>query len=138
MDLRYFDYCRRVDYDGQGDGASVFGGRHVAGSDITQREMDLAARSEGDGGAVLGWRGRLAGSSGARRLCLAGGVALNCVANGKLLRAGIFDDLFIQRPRRRRGAVGAPCRHHQLLEHPRTNHGTDYDARRLAGTFVQQ
>jgi carbamoyltransferase len=59
--------------------------------------------------------------TGSRNLCLAGGVALNCVANGKLIRAGIFDEVFITPAAGDAGgAIGAALFvHHQLLEKPR-------------------
>jgi carbamoyltransferase len=65
--------------------------------------------------------------TGARKLCLAGGVALNCVANGKLLRSGIFEDIFIQPAAGDAGgAIGAAVFvHHQLLDRPRTANGAD-------------
>jgi carbamoyltransferase len=69
-----------------------------------------------------------------RYLCLAGGVALNCVANGKLLRAGIFDDIFITPAAGDAGgALGAALfLHHQLLDHPRSTNGRD----RLSGSLL--
>src|SRR4029079_10522216 len=59
--------------------------------------------------------------TGKRNLCLAGGVALNCVANGVLLRAGIFDDLWIQPAAGDAGgALGAPLAvWHNALGNPR-------------------
>lgn len=59
--------------------------------------------------------------TGERYLCLAGGVALNCVANGKLLRAGIFDDLWIQPAAGDSGgALGAALfAWHQVMKQPR-------------------
>jgi carbamoyltransferase len=76
---------------------ALFGGPpRAAESAITQREMDLAAsiqRVTED--IVLRMARHARALTGARHLVLAGGVALNCVANGVLLRAGIFDDLWI-------------------------------------------
>jgi carbamoyltransferase len=65
--------------------------------------------------------------TGARALCLAGGVALNCVANGKLLRSGIFEEIFIQPAAGDAGgAVGAALFvQHQLLDLPRASNGAD-------------
>jgi carbamoyltransferase len=61
--------------------------------------------------------------TGARNLCLAGGVALNCVANGKLLREGLFDHLYIQPAAGDAGgALGAAlAAHHLYFEQPREN-----------------
>jgi len=66
-------------------------------SPLTQREMDLArSAQEVIELAVMRICRQAAGLTGSRNLCLAGGVALNCVANGKLLRSGRFDRIWIQ------------------------------------------
>ena len=66
-------------------------------SKVTQREMDLARSiQEITEEVVLKMAQFARKETGMKRLCMAGGVALNCVANGKLLRAGLFDDLWIQ------------------------------------------
>ena len=73
------------------------GPRREPESPITQREMDLAAsvqRVVED--AVLAMARHVHAETGERALCLAGGVALNCVANGRLLREGPFDEIWIQ------------------------------------------
>jgi len=77
---------------------ALFGGPpRAAEARITRREMDLAASiqlvlEE----AVLALAAQARALTGLRRLVLAGGVALNCVANGKLLRSGLFDEVWIQ------------------------------------------
>jgi len=78
--------------------ARLFGGPPRKGeSEITAREMDLAASIQVVTEEVVLKMARYARTlTGKSRLCLAGGVALNCVANGKLLRSGLFDDLWIQ------------------------------------------
>lgn len=78
--------------------ASLFGGvRRSPETPITKREMDLAASIQTVTEEIIF---RLAHTAkeitGKKNLCLAGGVALNCVANGKLLREQIFDDIWIQ------------------------------------------
>jgi carbamoyltransferase len=66
-------------------------------SRITKREMDIAASIQKvTEDAVLLLAKHAKEITGMRNLCMAGGVALNCVANGKLLRTGIFDKLWIQ------------------------------------------
>jgi carbamoyltransferase len=67
----------------------------------------------------------LAAETGARNLCLAGGVALNCVANGKVLRAGIFDHIWVQPAAGDAGgAIGAALAgYHLFLDQPRTADG---------------
>lgn len=66
-------------------------------SELTQKEMDLAASIQAVTNEVMLKMARYARAvTGKRHLCLAGGVALNCVANGKILREGEFDDMWIQ------------------------------------------
>jgi carbamoyltransferase len=76
----------------------LFGGpARAAESLLTQREMDLAASVQVVTEEIVLKMARHAKElTGARHLCLAGGVALNCVANGALARAGLFEDLFVQ------------------------------------------
>lgn len=78
--------------------ANLFGSpRRLPESAVTQREMDLAASVQHvTEDIVLRLATTLRQESGERNLCMAGGVALNCVANGKLLKAGIFDDVWVQ------------------------------------------
>lgn len=78
--------------------AELFGGpRRKPESRITQREMDLARSIQAfTEEAVLKMATHVHGLTGKPNLCLAGGVALNCVANGKLLRDGPFQDIWIQ------------------------------------------
>ena len=78
--------------------AALFGGpARDPESKITRREMDLAASIQFITEELVLKIARHARElTGKRFLCLAGGVALNCVANGKLLRSGIFDDIWIQ------------------------------------------
>jgi carbamoyltransferase len=76
----------------------LFGGPpRKPGEPLTQRHMDLAASVQAVlEEAVLRMTRSLARETGAEYLCLAGGVALNCVANGKVLRDGVFRDIWIQ------------------------------------------
>lgn len=97
VNLDYFDYCAglRMTNDKM---HGLFGGPpRSPESQLTQREMDLARSvQEVTEEIVLRMARHIRKETGERHLCLAGGVALNCVANGKLLRAGIFDDIYIQ------------------------------------------
>jgi carbamoyltransferase len=109
--------------------ARLFGGPpRRPESEITQREMDLARSIQVVTEEILLNTARFARAvTGKRHLCLAGGVALNCVANGKLLRSGIFDDLWIQPAAGDAGgALGAAlyC-WHQFLGRPRQTQPTD-------------
>lgn len=97
LDQSYFDYCTglrmtNAKFD------ELFGGpARKAEELLTQRHMDIAASIQAvTEEIVLRLARALAKETGARNLCLAGGVALNCVANGKLLRDGSFDKIWIQ------------------------------------------
>jgi carbamoyltransferase len=122
MDLSYFNYCQGLTMTSK-KFERLFGGvpRQSEGP-ITQREMDLAASVQVVIEEILLRMARhVAAQTGLRRLCLAGGVALNCVANGRLLREGPFEDLWIQPAAGDAGgALGvALFIHHQLLGQPR-------------------
>jgi carbamoyltransferase len=91
-------------------------------SPITKREMDLAKSiQEVTEEVVLKLARHARELTGKRNLCLAGGVALNCVANGILLREGIFDDIWIQPAAGDAGgALGAPLAvWHNAMDKPR-------------------
>jgi carbamoyltransferase len=95
--LDYFDYCTGLRMTGE-KFDRLFGGPARDPSErLTQRHMDLAASIQAvTEEIVLRLTEALARETGVRRLCLAGGVALNCVANGKVFRAGQFENLWIQ------------------------------------------
>ncbi|HXE42893.1 MAG TPA: carbamoyltransferase N-terminal domain-containing protein, partial [Candidatus Baltobacteraceae bacterium] len=128
MDMKYFNYCQGLTMT-NGEFNKLFGGPpRSADSFITQREMDLAASIQKVTEEVVLRMARHAKEiTGARYLCLAGGVALNCVANGVLLRAKIFDDIWIPAPAGDAGgALGAALfAHFQLLENERKPNGSD-------------
>ncbi len=89
---------------------------------LTQREMDLAKSIQVVTEEVMIRTARYAKKlTGEKRLCMAGGVALNCVANGRLLREGVFDDLWIQPAAGDAGcALGAALdAYHTYFEKPR-------------------
>jgi carbamoyltransferase len=96
-DMSYFDYLGGLTMTNDRF-AELFGGPpRTPESVITKREMDLAASiQEVTEEVVLKMARTARQETGARNLCLAGGVALNCVANGELHRSGIFDELWIQ------------------------------------------
>ena len=97
LDMDYFDFADRLRMTGAGFERLFGGPARAPESKLTQREMDLA-RSIQDvtEEIVLRMARHAKKTTGARYLCMAGGVALNCVANGRLLEAGIFDDIWIQ------------------------------------------
>jgi carbamoyltransferase len=136
MDMRYFNYCqgwtmtnRRFE--------QLFGGPpRRPEADLTQREMDMAASIQAVTEDIVFRMARTARDlTGARKLCLGGGVALNCVANGKLLRSGLFDDIWIQPASGDAGgALGAALLvHYQLLENERKPSGKDLQKGSLLG-----
>ena len=97
LDMQYFNYCTGLTMTSKKFDALFGAPPRKAESDISQREMDLAASIQKvTEEVVLRLAKTLRAETGCEKLCLAGGVALNCVANGELLRAGIFDDIWVQ------------------------------------------
>lgn len=97
LDMQYFNYCTGLTMT-NARFANLFGGpARRPEAPLTQREMDLAASIQVvTEEIVLRLARALHQETGLQHLCLAGGVALNCVANGRLLREGPFADLWIQ------------------------------------------
>jgi carbamoyltransferase len=97
LDMSYFNYCTGLTMT-NGKFARLFGLPVRAEEEpLTQDHMDIAASIQVVvEEAVIALARGLASEYGQKNLCLAGGVALNCVANGKLLRQGLFDDIWIQ------------------------------------------
>jgi carbamoyltransferase len=97
MDMSYFDYCTGLAMTNK-KFESLFGAiARKPESEITQREMDIAASLQAvTEEIVIKLAGSIKKETGLKNLCLAGGVALNCVANGKLLRENIFEKIWIQ------------------------------------------
>ena len=128
LDLGYFDYCTGLTMtNGRFD--ALFGGPARAPEEpLTQRHMDLAASVQAViEEAVLRLTRSLREETGIPYLCLAGGVALNCVANGKVLRDGRFDDLWVQPAAGDAGgALGAAlAASHRLFGEPRPSAGSN-------------
>ena len=98
LDQSYFNYCTGLTMTN--DRFAALFGEPVRRPDrdrLTQFHMDVAASIQAvTEHVVLKLARAIRKETGARNLCLAGGVALNCVANGKIARAGIFDNLWIQ------------------------------------------
>ncbi|MFY9954051.1 carbamoyltransferase [Bradyrhizobium sp.] len=123
LDMSYFDYCTGLTMTNERF-AKLFG-QPVRAPDelLTPFHMDVAASIQAVlEEAVLRLTRSLANKTGARNLCLAGGVALNCVANGKVLRDGKFDHIWIQPAAGDAGgAVGAAlAAFHQFKGEPRS------------------
>ena len=122
LDLSYFDYCTGLRMTNDRFEALFGGPPRGPDERLTQRHMDLAASIQAaTEEVVLRLTGALARETGAENLCLAGGVALNCVANGKVLREGRFKRLWIQPAAGDAGgALGAAlCAYHLFREQPR-------------------
>jgi carbamoyltransferase len=123
LNQEYFDYCVGLRMtNGRFD--RLFGGPPRAPDELLeQRHMDLAASVQAViEEAIVRMVHSLVAETGLRRLCLAGGVALNCVANGKILRDGVIDDLWVQPAAGDAGgALGAALSaYHEFLDQPRS------------------
>jgi len=97
LDMSYFDYATGLTMTNKKFDELFGGPPRASEAELTQREMDLAASVQKvTEDIVLELARGIAKETGERNLCLAGGVALNCVANGILLREKIFDNIWIQ------------------------------------------
>lgn len=97
MDMSYFNYATGLTMTNKKFDALFGGPPRSPETELSQREMDLAASVQKvTEDIVLKLAKGIAQETGERNLCLAGGVALNCVANGVLLREKIFDNIWIQ------------------------------------------
>lgn len=136
LNMEYFQYCQGLTMTGSRF-HDLFGGPPRAPeSSLEQRHMDLAASIQAvTEEAVLRIGRHVQARTGMKHLVMAGGVALNCVANGRLLRAETFDDLWIQPAAGDAGgALGAALFvWHQLLERPRPATGKDAQQGSLLG-----
>jgi carbamoyltransferase len=128
LDMQYFNYCQGLTMTSTRFDALFGGPPRDPETEIEQRHMDLAASIQAVTEDVVLAIGReVHRATGERHLVMAGGVALNCVANGRLLREGPFDDIWIQPAAGDAGgALGAALfAWHQLLEQPRPATTTD-------------
>lgn len=128
LDMQYFNYCTGLTMTNSKFDALFGGPPRPAESEVTQREMDLAASiQEVTEEVVLRLARTIHKETGERNLCLAGGVALNCVANGRILREGPFENLWIQPAAGDAGgALGAAAIvWHDYLDEDRTVNGSD-------------
>jgi carbamoyltransferase len=97
LDMRYFNYCTGLTMTNKRFERLFGRAPRSSESEITQMDMDLAASIQAvTEDIVLRVARNIRDEYKVGNLCLAGGVALNCVANGELLRAGIFDNIWIQ------------------------------------------
>ena len=97
LNMDYFDYCTGLAMTND-KFSNLFGGQpRKSETELTQREMDLASSVQGVvEEIVIKLTKNIAKVTGEKNLCLAGGVALNCVSNGLLLREKIFENVWVQ------------------------------------------
>lgn len=135
LNMEYFNYTTGLTMTNQ-KFDSLFGGPpRQPESKLTQREMDIAASVQKvTEEVVLRLSKTVHQQLGEDYLCLAGGVALNCVANGRILREGPFKDIWIQPAAGDAGgAIGAALAiWHQYKDRPRSLNGSD----RMSGSYL--
>ncbi len=134
LNLDYFDYCSGLQMTNDRFAALFGGPRRNPETAFTQREMDIARSiQEVTEEIILKMAATVHRETGMKNLVLAGGVALNCVANGRLLREGPFENIWIQPAAGDAGnALGCALYvWHQILKNPRTA-----DARRQNATYL--
>ena len=122
MDLSYFNYCQGLTMTSKKMNQLFGRPPRKPESPLAQDDMDIAASIQKVTEEIMLRASRhIHQVTGMKNLCLAGGVALNCVANGRILREGPFDRIWIQPAAGDAGgALGAALfTWHQLLDHPR-------------------
>jgi len=136
LNLAYFDYCTGLRMTNARFDELFGGPPRDPDERLTQRHMDIAASIQAvTDEAVLRLTRAIAAETGLPNLCLAGGVALNCVTNGRVLRDGRFTRLWIQPAAGDAGgALGAAlCGYHLFKAQPRT-HPNPLDA--MEGSYL--
>ena len=111
LNLRYFNYPVGLTMTNTRFERLLGGPPRTPESRLTQRDMDLARSIQDVTEEIMFRMARhVRRQTGCKQLCLAGGVALNCVANGRILREGVFDRIWIQPAAGDAGgALGPPC-----------------------------
>jgi len=136
MDMSYFNYCQGLTMTGPKFHRLFGRGPRTPETQISQLDMDLAASVQAVCEEVMLKAARhVHEQTGMKNLCLAGGVALNCVGNGRILREGPFENIWIQPAAGDAGgALGtALFIWHQLLDKPREPSGGDVQHGSLLG-----
>ena len=122
LNMKYFNYCQGLTMTNSRFDRLFGGPPRRPESEVSQREMDLARSvQEVTELAVLRMAKHIHKETGRKNLCMAGGVALNCVGNGRLLREGPFENIWIQPAAGDAGgALGAALSAwYQYLDNPR-------------------
>ncbi len=128
MDMQYFNYAQGLTMTNARFDELLGSPPRKAESPVTQKDMDLAASIQAVTEEVVLRLGRsVHQETGQENLCLAGGVALNCVANGRLLREGLFKHIWIQPAAGDAGgALGAALSAwHEYYDKPRSPNAND-------------
>jgi carbamoyltransferase len=136
LDLSYFDYCTGLTMTSEKFHRLFGGPPRAPHAPLTQRHMDIAASIQKVIEEIMLRAARhVHAQTGLNSLCLAGGVALNCVGNGRILREGPFDHIWVQPAAGDAGgALGvAMFIWHQLLDKPRRPQATDSEGGALLG-----
>ncbi len=136
LDMGYFNYCQGLTMTGPRFHRLFGGAPRPPESNLEQRHMDLAASIQAVAEEVVLRTARdLHRRTGLKNVALAGGVALNCVANGRLLREGPFERVWIQPAAGDAGgSLGAALFvWHQLLDKPRVAAPADSQKASLLG-----
>jgi carbamoyltransferase len=135
MDMSYFRYCQGVTMTSPKFHRLFGGPARKPESPLGEREMDLAASIQAvTEEAMLRMAQRAHALTASKRLVMAGGVALNCVGNSRILREGPFEELWIQPAAGDAGAALGVTQFiwHSLLERPRVAQASDSQA----GSFL--
>ena len=135
LDMRYFDFATGLRMTNKRFDQLFGGPPRDAESEITQKEMDIARSIQVvTEEIVLRLANTVQSETGQKNLCLAGGVALNCVANGRLVRESKFDNIWIQPAAGDAGgAIGAAYSiWHEYLDNPRQTPAQDA----MAGSYL--
>ena len=137
LDMSYFNYTTGLTMTNKKFDALFGAAARKGEGTLTQREMDLAASIQEITEEVMIKLARHAKEvTGSDNICLAGGVALNCVANGKLLRENIFKNIWIQPAAGDAGGAlgGAYSVYYQELNNPRTVNNNEMD--KMQGAYL--
>lgn len=135
LDMDYFDYATGLTMTNRRFNELFNGPPRKRESEITRREMDLARSIQVvTEEVVMRLANTIQKETGAENLCLAGGVALNCVANGRILRNGPFEKIWVQPAAGDAGgALGAAiAAWYQYGNHERTTNGSD----KMQGSYL--
>jgi len=137
LNMKYFNYCQGLTMTSKAFDKLFDGPPRKPESELTQKQMDLARSVQEIAEEVmLRWARHVRKETGEKNCCLAGGVALNCVGNGKILRSNIFDNIWIQPAAGDAGgALGAALfTWHQVNDKPRTVIGSGRDSQ--SGSYL--